>query len=40
MPISWNFNPNGLSKGNHILTVNVSSFTGQVGLKSYKFIIE
>ena len=40
MPISWNFTPNGLSKGNHILTVNVSSFTGQVGLKSYKFIIK
>lgn len=40
MPISWNYMPNGLRKGEHILTVNVSSFTGQVGLKSYKFILK
>ena len=40
MPISWNFVPNGISQGEHILTVNVSSFTGQVGLKSYKFILK
>jgi len=40
MPISWNFVPNGIKKGEHILTVNVSSFTGQVGLKSYKFILK
>ena len=40
MPISWNFVPNGLKKGEHILTVNVSSFTGQVGLKSFKFIVK
>lgn len=38
MPISWNFVPNGIKKGRHILTVNVSSFTGQVGLKSYQFV--
>jgi len=38
MPIKWNFMPNGLSKGKHTLTVNISSFTGQVGLKSYEFI--
>ncbi len=40
MPISWNFVPNGIKKGEHILTVNVSSFTGQVGVKSYKFILK
>lgn len=40
MPISWNFIPNGLKKGEHILTVNVSSFTGQVGLKSFKFMVQ
>lgn len=40
MPISWNFIPNGLKKGEHILTVNVSSFTGQVGLKSFKFMVK
>jgi len=37
MPINWNFNPNAISKGKHILTVNVSSFTGQIGLKNYEF---
>lgn len=40
MPISWNFVPNGIKKGKHILTVNVSSFTGQVGLKSYPFYVK
>ena len=40
MPIKWNFMPNALSKGKHILTVNVSGFTGQVGLKSYQFLIK
>jgi len=40
MPISWNYMPNGIKKGEHILTVNVSSFTGQVGVKSYKFILK
>ena len=40
MPISWNFNPNGLKKGVHILTVNVSSFSGQVGVKSLRFLVE
>jgi hypothetical protein len=40
MPLSWNYTPNGLTKGEHILTVNISSFTGQVGLKSYKFIVK
>jgi len=40
MPISWNFNPNGLKKGKHVLTVNVSSFSGQVGVKSLEFLIK
>jgi hypothetical protein len=40
MPISWNFNPNGLKKGEHILTVNVSSFEGQVGVRSLRFLVE
>jgi len=40
MPISWNFNPNGLKKGKHILTVNISSFSGQVGVKSLEFLVE
>jgi hypothetical protein len=40
MPISWNFNPNALKRGKHILTVNVSSFSGQVGLRSYQFMVE
>jgi len=40
MPLSWNYTPNGLTKGEHVLTVNISSFSGQVGLKSYKFIVK
>ena len=40
MPISWRFVPNGLKKGKHILTVNISSFTGQVGLSSAIFEIK
>jgi len=40
MPISWRYVPNGLSKGKHILTVNISSFTGEVGLKSIPFYIK
>ena len=40
MPISWNYIPNGLKRGEHILTVNVSSFTGQVGVKSFKFMVQ
>lgn len=40
MPISWNFNPNGLKKGEHILTVNVSSFDGKVGVKNLGFMVE
>ena len=40
MPISWNYVPNGLKKGVHTLTVNVSSFTGQVGVKSFRFMVQ
>ena len=39
MPITWLWSPNGFSKGEHILTVNVSGFSGQVGVKNIKFII-
>ena len=40
MPFVWNYTPNGLLKGEHILTVNVSSFSGQIGLQNYKFKIK
>ena len=40
MPITWLWSPNGFSKGEHILTVNVSGFGGQVGVKNIKFVIE
>jgi len=40
MPITWLWSPNGFKKGEHILTVNVSGFSGQVGVKNIKFIIE
>lgn len=39
MPITWLWSPNGFSKGEHILTVNISGFAGQVGVKNIKFII-
>ena len=40
MPISWNFNPNALKKGEHVLSVNISTFQGQVGVRSLKFLVE
>lgn len=40
MPITWLWSPNGFSKGEHIISVNVSGFKGQVGVKNMKFIIE
>lgn len=40
MPITWLWSPNGLSKGEHLLTVNVSGFSGQVGVKTVKFMVE
>jgi len=40
IPILWNFKPFGLKKGEHILTVNITSFNGQVGVESIKFLLE
>lgn len=37
MPITWIYKPVGLSPGNHILTVNVSSLSGQMGVRSLSF---
>ena len=39
VPISWLWSPNN-EKGQHILTVNIVSFKGHVGLKSTPYIIE
>jgi hypothetical protein len=40
MPIGWKYTPNGLKEGEHILTINVSSFSGQVGVKHIIFYVE
>jgi len=40
MPITWLWSPNGLKKGKHILTVNVSGFDGQVGVENIEFLIQ
>ncbi len=40
MPITWLWSPNGLSKGKHILTVNISGFEGQVGVENIEFFIK
>ncbi|MDX9709883.1 MAG: hypothetical protein RBT64_10055 [Trichloromonas sp.] len=37
MPITWSYKPVGLTSGTHTLTVNVSSLSGQVGVKSILF---
>jgi hypothetical protein len=39
MPITWLWSPNGLSKGKHILSVNISGFNGQVGVENIEFEI-
>ena len=39
VPISWLWSPQN-EKGKHILTVNIASFKGHVGLKSTPYIIE
>lgn len=39
MPLTWIYKPVGLAPGNHILTVNVSSLSGQMGVKSLAFNI-
>ena len=40
MPITWLWRPNNVATGKHTLTVNVSGFKGQVGVKNIKFLIE
>lgn len=39
VPMTWLYQVNRLAPGEHILTVNVSGFRGQVGVKSVKFSI-
>jgi len=39
VPLTWRWKPNNLKPGEHILTINVSGFRGQVGVKSLKFDI-
>ncbi len=34
VPLTWRWNPAGLKPGVHLITVNVSGFNGQVGVKS------
>jgi hypothetical protein len=34
VPLSWKWDPANLAPGRHMLTVNVSGFAGQVGVKS------
>lgn len=39
VPLSWRWNPAGLAPGVHVVTVNVSGFNGQVGVKSLRVVI-
>ncbi|MEW5250940.1 FlgD immunoglobulin-like domain containing protein [Microbulbifer sp. 2201CG32-9] len=39
MPLTWRWNPVGLKPGIHMVTVNVSGFNGQVGVKSLQIAI-
>ncbi|MGI2030384.1 FlgD immunoglobulin-like domain containing protein, partial [Endozoicomonas acroporae] len=39
VPLTWRYDPGGLEPGRHILTVNVSGFKGQVGVKSIPFYV-
>ncbi len=39
VPISWVFVPKG-EEGTHMLSVNIASFKGHVGLKSIAYIIK
>lgn len=40
LPLNWNWELNQFPPGEHILTVNISSFRGQVGVKSRKILLE
>ncbi|MEX2473874.1 hypothetical protein [Marinobacter sp.] len=37
VPLRWRWNPTGLEPGTHTLTVNVSSFNGAVGVRTFEF---
>lgn len=37
VPLKWRWNPTGLEPGKHTLTVNVSSFNGAVGVRTFEF---
>lgn len=39
VPLTWRWNPAGLKPGIHLVTVNVSGFNGQVGVKSLQIAI-
>lgn len=39
VPLTWRWNPAGLKPGIHLITVNVSGFNGQVGVKSLQIEI-
>lgn len=40
VPLSWRWNPASLAPGTHLLTVNVSSFNGAVGVRTLEFIVD
>jgi len=40
VPLTWRWNPGSLAPGIHIVTVNVSGFNGQVGVKSLQIEIQ
>lgn len=39
-PFNWVWDPTGIPPGEHILTVNIVSLMGQIGVKNLKFIVE
>lgn len=39
-PFNWVWDPAGIILGEHILTVNVVSLLGQIGIKNLRFIVE
>ncbi|MBX2809168.1 MAG: hypothetical protein KTR20_11105 [Cellvibrionaceae bacterium] len=39
VPLTWRWNPVGLTPGEHLITVNVSGFNGQVGVHSMPIIV-
>ncbi len=39
VPLTWRWNPAGLKPGIHVISVNVSGFNGQVGVKSVTIFV-